>query len=114
MNEQQIQKILDDYKRKRQRERDHYHNVKKHDPVFVEKNRLLAKQYYEKNNQRYRNNYLQDRDFKLAKSSYSYHKKNNTVDKYKNKYPERFDLLVEKGFIVDSINDDETEISNHC
>jgi len=111
MNEEQIQKILNDYKKKREREIQHYHNVKKHDPIFIEKNRLRAKQYYEKNNDKYKQKYLDNRDYQIARSSFEYHKKKGSIHKYKNKYPERFNLLVEKGYVI---NDDESKISNDC
>ena len=80
MNEEQIQKILNDYKKKREREIQHYHNVKKHDPIFIEKNRLRAKQYYEKNNDKYKQKYLDNRDYQIARSSFEYHKNPSFAD----------------------------------
>ena len=65
-----------------------YHDKKVYDKNWVKKNKEKKKEYYENN-----------KDIMKAKSSYNYYKKINNIDKFKDKQPEKYNLLVDKGLI---------------
>ena len=95
----QIQNILKTYKKKRESEKKHYHSVLKHDPEFKEKNRQRAKIWYEKNRDRRKSYYETNKDEHNAKTLYKYHLKKDNLEYFKNHHSDKYDLLVEKGFI---------------
>ena len=99
----QIEQILKSYKMKREREIKYYHEVKKFDEEYINKNRERAKKHYqngykEKKKEYYENN----KDIMKAKSSYNYYKKIDKIDVFKEKHPDKYKLLVEKGLIEDN------------
>ena len=49
LTEEQIEKILDSYKKKRMKENNYYHEVSKNRDDFKMKNRARAKEHYGKN-----------------------------------------------------------------
>jgi len=100
LTDEHINKILESYKKKREREIKYYHEVKKHNEDYMKKNRERAKKHYqngykEKKKEYYENN----KDIMKAKSSYNYYKKINNIDKFKDKHKEKYNLLVDKGLI---------------
>ena len=99
MNEESINKIVESYKKKREKEYKNYHEKLKIDPDFRAKNRENAKNNYIKNKDKIKDKYLNNCDICKAKSSYYYYKKNHDVDKFKLRQKDKYDLLKEKGFI---------------
>ena len=93
LTDEQINKILSDYKKKQQREKDYYHKVAKHDDDFKLKNRARAKAHYEKNKEVKKEKYKNNTDFLKAKSLYNYYKKNERVEDFKTKHSEKYDLI---------------------
>jgi len=98
-SESQIQNILNTYKKKRESEKKHYHEILKHDEDFQKKNRQRAKIWYENNRDRRKEYYETNKDEHNAKTLYKYHLKKNNLEYFKLKHKEKYDLLVEKGFI---------------
>ena len=96
----QIARVLTNYKNKRIRETNYYHNVTKNKEEFKLKNRQRAKDHYangykEKKKQNYENN----KELQQTKSLYNYYKKNDKIDKFKEKHEGKYRMLVDKGFI---------------
>lgn len=99
-SEEEITKILTTYKNKRIREINYYNNVLKDKLEFKEKNRERAKKYYHGGGKEHKkNNYVADKEFIKAKSLYNYYLKNSDVKIYKEKYGERYKLLIDRKFI---------------
>lgn len=97
-SEEELLRILQSYKSKRERERLSY--IKKKDnPEFKEINRERARQHYVLNKHLKREKYTQDRELIKAKSSYYYYKKRLKLDVFESKYPDRYSLLDDVGFI---------------
>jgi len=99
LNESQIQNILKAYKKKRESEIKHYHNVLKNDENFKKKNRERAKKWYENNKDKRKEYYDTNKDFHNAKTLYKYHLKKDNLEYFKLKHKEKYDLLIDKGFI---------------
>jgi len=97
-DEIQINKILSDYKNRRIRDRIRYETIKD-DEEFKLKNRERAKLHYEKNKDKRKEKYIENNDLMKARNSYYYYKKNDKLDILQSKYPERYKLLVDNGYI---------------
>jgi len=100
MDEEQIENILTIYKNKRQREKNYYHEVSKHKNDFKIKNRQRAKDHYnngyrEKKKIQYENN----KQLLSSKSLFNYYKRNNKLEVFKEKHKDKYDLLLEKGYV---------------
>lgn len=89
----QIKHILNVYKTQRERDRELYLK-RKQDPEFMEKNRERSKKHYQENRENRKSNYEENKELHQAKCSYHYYLKNNNLEKFKDKYPERYELLV--------------------
>lgn len=94
-----IKKILQQYERKRMKEKERY-EVIKHTEDFKTKNRQRAKNHYEKNKNIKKEKYDQDKEFLNAKSQYYYYKKQDNLEKFKNKYPNKIELLKSRNLII--------------
>ena len=99
LTESQIEKILTDYKKKRERENKYYHEVSKHDEEFKAKNRERAKNHYHSKGKDMKSNqYQENKEFVKARSLYNYYKKRDKLDVFKEKHEEKCKILEEKGF----------------
>ena len=87
-----IKSIVEQYERKRMKEKERYQRIKETDEFKI-KNRERARNHYNKNKEVKKQKYLDNRDFMNARSSYNYYKKINRVEDFKQKYPEKVELL---------------------
>lgn len=101
MDDALIQKLMKNYTRHLEYNRNKYHNTRKHDIDFMEKNRERARKHYLNNRESKQKYYNNNRDLINAKSSYNYYLKKNDVEKFKNKYPNRYDLLLQTEYITE-------------
>jgi hypothetical protein len=103
LNDEQIEKIIKSYKQKMVREKKYYHEVQKNDENYKVKNRERANNFYHDDKNGYRQkklqNYQDDKEFITVKSSYYYYKRKDNLDKFKDKYPEKYQLLIDRKFI---------------
>ena len=100
LTSEQIERILSNYKNKRQRENKYYHDVTKNKEEFKLKNRERAKAHYEngykdKKKEKYQNN----KELLKSKSLFNYYRKNDKIDIFKEKHEEKYKILVDIGFI---------------
>ena len=101
LTEAQIAKILDDYKKKRERENKYYHEVTKNKEEFKIKNRERAKAHYQNGyKEKKKENYSNNKDILKTKSLYNYYKRKEKIEVFKEKHEEKYKMLVEKGFII--------------
>lgn len=101
LTEKQIEKVLTDYKKKRERENKYYHEVSKHSEEFKSKNRERAKNHYHKKGKDMKKNQYEDnKEFVKARSLYTYYKKNNNLEKFKEKHECKCKILIEKGYVI--------------
>ena len=99
-----INKIIELYKKNRQRDKIKYLK-KKDDPEFILQNRLRAKTHYETvYKEKKKDNYEKNKVLLQTKSLFRYYKKNDKVEGFKNKYPEKYQLLQDHGIIA-SVSD---------
>lgn len=99
LTDDRIQNILNQYERKRIKEKERYNRIKETEE-FKEGNRNRAKVHYEKNKESKKINYQQNKEFMSARSSYQYYKKLNRLDEFKEKFPEKVIILNEKNITV--------------
>ena len=95
-NDQQIEKIVNQYKKQREREKIYY-EAKKADEQFVIKNRERAKSHYDLNKDRKKEQYEANKEFRKCKALYYYYKKNDNLEKFKEN-GEKVKILNEGGF----------------
>tara|TARA_R110000796_G_scaffold3318_7_gene13086 strand:- start:9462 stop:9770 length:309 start_codon:yes stop_codon:yes gene_type:complete len=100
LSESEIQDILIKYKQQKDRMTARYERVKDTDE-FKQQNRARAKQHYQCNKDVKKAKYDNNKEYMMAKSSYYYYKKNDNLDKLKLKYPDRYEILVCKGYAMD-------------
>ena len=87
-----IKSIVEQYERKRMKEKERYQRIKETDEFKI-KNRERARNHYNKNKEVKKQKYIDNRDFMNARSSYNYYKKINRVEDFKQKYPQKVELL---------------------
>jgi hypothetical protein len=97
---EEIQNILKKYKENRERDRIRYEK-RKLDPVFVAKNRERAREHYHNNRDEVKQYYDNNKDIMRAKSNYRYWVKKGDIgiQKFKEKHPGKYELLVSVGYI---------------
>ena len=101
-DESKINKIIELYKKSRERDRKKYQK-KKDDPDFIQKNRARAKAHYEAHYKDVKkDNYIKNQDFIKAKSLFYYYRRMNRIDEYKSKFPDKVDLMESYGFVIAS------------
>ena len=89
----QIQRIINNYKKKVEYDYERYHTKIKHDPELMEKRRAAAKTHYN-NNKEKKKEYYQKNKEKLRLHGLARYYKDN-LDKLKEKYPLEYDMMVE-------------------
>ena len=100
MNENNINDVLLKYKNKRNREKKYYDEVLKNNDNFKNKNKLNSATWYSNNKDKKKEYYLNNKDDIKLKSQFNYYKKNDKLDILKTKYPQKYDLMIEKGLIT--------------
>ena len=93
MNEETINRVILQYKKKKEKEYNNYHNKNKLDPDYMQKNKDRAKNHYNLNKEKRKESYSQNKDLVKARSSYYYYLKNNKIDTFKSKFPHHVELL---------------------
>jgi len=102
LTDNRIKQILKSYNNKRLKEKERYEKIKDNED-FKLSNRERAKNHYHKNKDIKLNKYKENKDFFIAKSSYYYYKKNNRLNEFKEKYPQKIEVLnINKFKIIDS------------
>ena len=99
ISDELIQKLLADHKKRKEYERDRYHNKLKLDPEFVEKNRQRAREHYAKNKKKKHAYYESKQALNNARSNYRYYVRAGRESEFQARQPEKYDLLVKEGFI---------------
>ena len=100
LTQAQIERILTNYKNKRERENKYYHEVSKNKEDFKIKNRERAKAHYHNGyREKKKENYNNNKELLKTKSLFNYYKKNDRVDIFKTKHEDKYKMLVEKGVI---------------
>jgi len=92
-NNNDIIKILQQYKNKRLCEHKRYHEVLKVDPQFKLDNNNRSKEYYNSHKEVIKCKYENTKDIKNAKSLYRYYKKNNILHLFEVRHSEKLKLL---------------------
>jgi len=96
----QIARVLTNYKNKRIRETNYYHHVTKNKEEFKLKNRQRAKDHYANGyKEKKKINYEKTKEYQQAKALYNYYKKNDKIDKFKEKHESKYQMLLDKGII---------------
>ena len=99
MSEEQINKIIENYKKQKVKDKDRYDTLKLSEDFKV-KNRERARLHYENNKDKKKQKYQDNKDILNAKSLLQYYKYNDKVDTFKEKHTDKYDLLYSKGLIV--------------
>ncbi len=102
MEEELITKLLNAHKRRIEYNRNKYHNERKHDDEFMKQNRERSKQHYINNKDKKHDYYDKNKEYINAKTSYNYYKRKNEIEKFKNKFPEKYKLLIKHNFITET------------
>ena len=97
-SEDQIQRILTLYKQNKIKNKENYQKIKDNEE-FKMKNRERAKAHYHKNKELKKNHYDINKELIKARTSYHYYLKQNRLEEFKEKYPERYDKLVRINYI---------------
>ena len=100
LTDERIQKILNQYERKRVKEKERYERIKDTDE-FKSQNRNRAKTHYEKNKESKKLKYIENKEFMSARSSFAYYKRLDRLEEFKTKFPEKVKLLNERNINID-------------
>ncbi len=94
---EQIKKIIENYKKKLEYDYERYHNKIKNDPELMEKRREVARNHYN-NNKDKKKEYYQKNKEKLRLSGLARYYKDD-MEKLKQRYPLEYDMMVEYSII---------------
>ncbi len=100
LSNEQIANVLEKYKRKLEYDRNRYHNVKKLDTSFIEKNRERARNHYQNNKDKKKEYYQSNQEKNKLINQYYYYKRLNKLDVLESKYPDKYKKLCEMGKIT--------------
>ena len=95
---ERIKKVLEQYERKRKKEKDRYQLIKDTED-FKNKNRERARNHYGLNKENKKEKYENDKDFLSARSQYYYYRRNDKLEIFKEKYPNKVELLSQRNII---------------
>ena len=96
---ERIERILKQYEKKREKEKERYQLIKDTED-FKTKNRQRARDHYERNKDKKREKYEKYKEYLNARSQYYYYKKTDRLDIFKEKYPNKIELLQSKNHII--------------
>ena len=99
MNEEYMTKVIRSYKKKQEADKARYDRFKD-DEDFQKKNRERAKAHYDTKKVDRAQIYKDNKPLMNAKSSFYYYRRNNKLDQFQSKYPERVEILKENGISV--------------
>ena len=99
LTELEINKIVENYKKQKLREKTKYQNVKDNDDFKI-KNRERARLHYQNNKAIKKQKYQDHRDILNAKSLLQYYKYNDKVDIFKDKHQDKLEILNKYGIVV--------------
>ena len=99
LSQEQIDIIIQNYKKKRHREKEYYHKVKKTDEEFILKNRERAKNHYEAHKETKSILYQKNKDFLSSRQLYYYYKRKDNLKTFETKHPLKYQIMVNKGYI---------------
>lgn len=88
MNDEQIQKVINQYIKNRAYQRDYYRNRYNGDEEFRNKAKETAKTYYINNIDKRKEKYEINKEFIQAKRRLRYWKNKDDIEGYKIKYPD--------------------------
>jgi hypothetical protein len=97
-SEAQIEKILIQYKNKREKEKERYNKIKDTEE-YRTKSRERAKKNYNETKEIRKEKYNNNKFMNLSKNSFYYYKKRDNIEKFKTKFPDRYDALLLSGYI---------------
>ncbi len=95
LSDEQIKKIVEGHMKRLAYDRKRYHEVNKFDPEFIAKNRARAKAHYQEHGDKKRETYAKNKELLSARSSARYYKKTDRLELFKERYPEKYQLLVD-------------------
>ncbi len=95
LSDEQIKRIVEQHKKRRAYDRKRYHEVSKNDPVFIAKNRERARLHYQQNGDKKRETYVKNKELLSARASARYYKRTDRLEVFKEKHPEKYQLLVD-------------------
>ena len=98
-SEEHIKNILNQYQRKREKEKERYERIKDTEE-FKNQNRQRARNHYQVNKDKKKEKYDNNKEFMNARSSYYYYKKKEQLDLFKEKYPNKVNILMENNIII--------------
>lgn len=97
LSEQQVQTLINNYKKKREREKKYYHEVLAKNPEYVKKNRDGANTHYHYNKEKKKAQYEKDKEFLRARQLFYHYRKYEMLDKFEEKHPQKVELLRQRG-----------------
>ena len=103
MDEITIQKAIEQYKKKKANEYYNYHNKYKVDESFMQKNKERANKHYHANKDKNKLKYENNKELVKARSSYNYYKRNDKLDTFISKFPDRVKILKENAKLVGAV-----------
>lgn len=94
-----IKSILNQYKKKRQRENKKYHEELKHNEEWKQVNNEKSKQYYKNNKEAVKMKYINNNEYIKIRNLYRYYLRENRINDFKIKHNEKYEYLKLKGYI---------------
>ena len=99
ISEEQIKKLIEQHKARSERDRLRYQSHKD-DEDFIKGNRQRAKDHYENNRDKRLEHYKENKTLMNARSSYYYYKKKDKIDLFKERCPDKLQVLLSNNYLI--------------
>mgnify|MGYP003146733843 CR=1 FL=1 len=100
MNNEEIQRILQQYKDKKARDREYYHNHIKNDKDKIERRRIASRKYVESNPMKQIEYRQKNRERINLRNLVNYYKRNDRLDVFQVNKPDKYKRAIELNIIV--------------
>ena len=94
-----IKTIIEQHKRKREREQKKYHEELKLNPEWRKQNCEKSRKHYAENKEHYKEKYMSNQEYIKIRNLYRYYLRSNKVNDFKIKFPQKYEYLQNKGYI---------------
>ena len=98
-DDEKVQHILKLYKQTREKQKEKYQLIKDTEE-FKTQNRQRARNHYQVNKDKKKEKYDTNKEFMNARSSYYYYKKRDKLELFKEKYPNKVNILMENNINI--------------
>lgn len=103
MNNEEIQRVLQQYKEKKARDREYYHTHVKTDTDRVERRRQASRDYMKNNRDKQAEYRIKNKEKINLRNLINYYRKHNRLNEFKTTKPDKYQRAIELNIIQQAL-----------